>query len=164
MEKIGHFILFVAEIILKMAASLAALIALASVGNLFYKIIHGIQSLPVTVKEIIWWFKNVPEIDRLIEDYNTMTAASFNQKYGMEAVNSVMGYLNEIVNYFQAVYVNISEEPINTILATIIVFLIFYLSARLLRFYRQKGQGSFITKFERRAGRLIFNNVERHRS
>ncbi len=158
MEKIGHAILFIVEIVLKIAAGLAAVISLAAAGGFIHKIVEGFQSLPAAIRKIYWWFENAPEINTIVEDYNTMTAASFNQKYGMEAVNSVMDYLNETVAWLQQVYLNLTEEPVGTVLAVIIVFAAFYLTARLLRFYRQKGQGSFVTKFERRAGNRIFFN------
>lgn len=153
-----QFILFIIEICLKLAAPLAAIISMAAHGGFFYKIIAGFQSLPEAIREIIWWIKNIPEVGKIVDDYNTMTAATFNQKYGAGAVNYVMDYLNEGITYLQQVYQNLIEQPVSTVLAAVIVFLIFYLLARIVRFIRQEGQGSFITKFERRTGGRIFKD------
>ncbi|SMO51959.1 hypothetical protein [Fodinibius sediminis] len=156
MRLIANLFLFVIEYCFKLAAPLAALIATAARGGFFAKMMEGFQSLPEAVRESIWWIKNIPEVGKIVNDYNTLTAANFNQKYGSGAVNYVMDYINEGVSYFQQVYMNLSEHPLVTVIAALIVFLIFYLLARLVRFVRQEGQGSFITKFERRAGDRVF--------
>lgn len=148
--------LFIFELCFKLAASLAAIIAMAAQGGVVSKVMAGFYSLPEAVREIIWWVKNIPEIGKIVNDYNTLTAANFNQKYGSGAVNYVMDYLNEAVNYLQQVYLNISGQPLATVLAAVIVFLIFYLVARIARFVRQEGQGSFVTRFERRTGHRVF--------
>lgn len=150
-------ILLTLEYCLKLAAPLAAIISMAALGSFISKIIAGFRSLPEAVREIIWWIGNIPEIGRIVNDYNTLTAASFNQKYGAGAINYVMDYLNEGVAYLQRVYVNLAEQPISTMLAAIITFLIFYVAARFIRFVRQKGQGSFVTRYERRKGEELFH-------
>lgn len=163
---IKQTLLFILEYCLKLAAPLAAIISMAALGSFFSKIIASFRSLPEAVREIIWWIGNIPEIGSIVNDYNTLTAASFNQKYGAGAINYVMDYLNEGVAYLQRVYVNLAEQPISTILAAIITFLIFYITARFIRFVRQEGQGSFITRYERRKGEKIFRRNKRseHRS
>ena len=158
MRRIGNAVLFVVEFCFKLAAPLAAVISMAAPGGFVYKVISGFESLPEAIREIIWWVRNVSEIGVIIEDYNTMTAANFNQKYGAGAINSVMEYLNELVSYIQQVYVNLAEQPITTILAALLVFLIFYLGARVARFIRQRGQGSVVTKFERKMGNRVFSD------
>lgn len=158
MRKIANAILFILEFCFKLAAPLAAFISMAARGDFLTKLVQGFQSLPEAIREIIWWFKNVSEIGIIIEDYNTMTAANFNQKYGAGAVNYVMEYLNEAVAYLQQVITNLSDQPVATLLAAALVFLIFYLLARLARFIRQEGQGSVVTKFERKMGKRVFKN------
>ena len=158
---IKQTILFTLELCLKLAAPLAAIISMAAPGGFFSKIIAGFRSLPDAVREIIWWIGNIPEIGRIVNDYNTLTAASFNQKYGSGAINYVMDYLNEGVAYLQRVYVNLAEQPITTIVAAAIIFLIFYIAARLVRFVRQEGQGSFVTRYERRKGEKVFHRKKR---
>jgi predicted PurR-regulated permease PerM len=148
------------EFALKLAAPLAAIISMAASGGFIYKVVEGFRSLPDTVREIIWWIRNIPEISNIIDDYNTLTAAEFNQKYGTGAVNYVMDYLNEGVEYLQQVYMNFAERPITTISAALLAFLICYLLARVVRFIRQQGEGSVVTKFERRAGNKIFKKED----
>lgn len=157
MRVIGKAVLFIIEYCFKLAAPLAAFISMATPGGFINKIISGFESLPEAIREIIWWVKNIPEISIIIEDYNTMIAANFNQKYGAGAINSVMEYLNELVSYLQQVYANLADQPAGTILAALIVFVIFYLLARVCRFIRQRGQGSVITKFERKMGSKVFD-------
>lgn len=156
MRLIANIFLFIIEFCFKLAAPLAAFIAMPAQGGFFSKVIEGFQSLPEAVREIFWWFKNIPEVGKIVNDYNTLTAANFNQKYGSGAVNYVMDYMNEAVNYLQQVYLNISQQPFATVLAAITVFLVFYLLARLVRFVRQEGQGSLVTRMERRAGKRVF--------
>lgn len=156
MRFIANIFLFIFELCLKLAASLAAIIGMAAQGGFISKLIEGFQSLPEAVREIIWWVNNIPEVGRIVNDYNTLTAANFNQKYGSGAVNYVMDYLNEGVSYLQQVYLNLSDQPIATVLAAVIAFLALYFLARTMRFIRQEGQGSFVTKFERRTGNRFF--------
>jgi predicted PurR-regulated permease PerM len=151
-----QLILFIIEICLKVAAPLAAIISMAASGGFISKVVAGFQSLPEAVREIVWWIKNIPEVGKIVDDYNTMTAATFNQTYGAGAVNYVMDYLNEALTYLQQVYRNLVEQPVSTVLAALLVFLLFYLMARVVRFVRQEGQGSLVTKFERRTGNRIF--------
>lgn len=157
MRAMGKVALFIIEYCFKLAAPLAAVISLGAPGLFFSKVAHGFRSLPQAVQEIIWWFRNISEIGQVINDYNTMTAANFNAKYGSGAINNVMDYLNEAVAYLQQVYVNLAEQPVTTILAALVVFLIFYLLSRVARFIRQEGQGSVIDRYERRAGRRVFS-------
>lgn len=156
MRIIANAFLFIIEFCLKLAAPLAAVISMAASGNFLYKVIEGFRSLPAAVAEIIWWIGNIPEIGRIVDDYNTMTAADFNQKYGAGAINYVMDYLNEGISYLQRVYLNLVDQPVATLCAALVVFFIFYLLSRLVRFVRQRGQGSVVTKFERRMGHKVF--------
>lgn len=158
MRKIINAILFVVEYCFKLVAPLAAVISLAAPGSFLYKVMLGFRSLPDAIREIVWWFRNASEIGTIINDYNTMTAANFNQKYGAGAINYVMEYLNEAVAYLQQVYVNLAEQPVATVLAAATVFLLFYLLARIARFVRQRGQGSVVTRFERKMGDRVFEN------
>jgi len=162
LQFLKQLILIPIEYCFKLAAPLAAIISMAAQGGFVYKIVEGFQSLPEAIREIIWWFSNISEIGTIIDEYNTMTAANFNQKYGAGTINSVMEYLNEGVAYLQLVYLNLAEQPLATILAAFVVFMIFYLAARLVRFIRQKGQGSVIDKMERRAGDKVFSHSHEH--
>jgi len=149
--------LWVLEIAFKIASSVAALIVLGQKGSFFEKVGAGFYSLPQAGSEFYQTVSSSGYILEVINDYNTMTAAAFNQKYGGGAVNYVMAYLNEGVAYLLNVYENMSAEPVSTLLAALLVFCILYLLARSLRFYRQRGQGSFLDRAERKAGDRVFN-------
>lgn len=150
--------LWIFEIALKIAAPVSAAISLGSRGSFPEKIGAGFASLPETVRELIYTFGSSDYVVRVINDYNTLTAAAFNEKYGGGAINYVMQYLNEAVSYFQNVYENMSSEPVSTAIATLLVFLVLYLLSRSARFVRQRGQGSVIDKMERKAGDKIFRS------
>src|SRR5690625_805939 len=156
MRPIANLLLYIIEFCFKLAAPLAAIIAMAARGGFFSKLTEGFQSLPEAVRGIIWWVRNIPEVGKIVNDYNTLTAAMFNQKYGSGAVNYVMNYLHEGISYLQRVYQNVSAQPVSTLMAAVVVFFIFYLLARLARFLRQEGQGSGITRVERRTGNRVF--------
>lgn len=150
--------LWILELVLKLTSSVAAAISLGTPGGFFEKVGNGFASLPRAVGELYQSVSGSAYIVDVINDYNSMTAAAFNQKYGGGAVNYVMAYLNEGVRYLQNVYRNLSMEPVTTLVAAVLVFAVLYLSARASRFIRQRGQGSFIDKMERKAGKRVFQS------
>lgn len=148
--------LFLLEYLLKFSAGVISLIVLGDPGSFFGKLRTGYGSLLNVYEKIAEWPGDLVYIGSIINDYNTLTASAFNQRYGGDALNSVMDALNNGVVYFQAVYRNLSYDPFSTIAATIIAFVSFYFSARACRFIRQKGQGSYIVQKERQLGDRIF--------
>lgn len=150
--------LFLFEYLLKFSAGVISLIVLGDPGSFWGKLGTGYGSLLNVYEKIAEWPENVVYMGSVIHDYNTLTASAFNQRYGGEALNRVMDTLNNAVVYFQAVYQNLSHEPASTVVATIIAFLSFYLTARVCRFIRQRGQGSYIVRKEREFGDRIFRN------
>lgn len=155
---VANPVLWLLEIGLKITSSVAAAITLGTHGSFFEKVGSGFGSLPRAGSELYQTIYSSGYIVEVINDYNTMTASAFNQKYGGGAVNYVMAYLNEGVAYLLNVYKNMSAEPVSTLLAVVLVFSILYLAARSIRFYRQRGQGSFINRMERRAGNRVFRS------
>ncbi|MDZ7658705.1 hypothetical protein [Fodinibius sp.] len=153
-------ILFLLEYLFKLAAGVIALIVLGAGGSFFSKVGTGFGSMGNVLRQIAEWPDRLTYISTVIQDYNTLTAATFNERYGGDALNRVMELLNEGVAYGEAVYQNLSRQPVATIIATLIVFLLFYISGRACRFYRQKGQGSFLTKKERELGKRVFDQQE----
>ncbi|MDX1586519.1 MAG: hypothetical protein R3222_07240 [Balneolaceae bacterium] len=143
----------------KILAPIAAAISLGDTGNFLSKVSSGLGSLPEKIRELIRRLDNTEYITQIINDYNSLTAAAFNEKYGGDAINNVMQYLNEGVAYLQNVYRNVTEEPVSTALAALLVFMLLYLSGRLMRFVRQRGQGSVVDKMERKAGNKIFSST-----
>ncbi|MDZ7772991.1 MAG: hypothetical protein U5K31_09690 [Balneolaceae bacterium] len=149
-------ILFLMEYLLKAAAGLAALITLAAPGSFPEKLATGFGSLGEAVRRVVAWPDQAAWLARVIEDYNTLTAAAFNQRYGGEALNQVMAHLNRAVDFGQAVYGNVSLQPVATVSAVLLAFLACWISARGCRFVRQRGQGSWLTRRERKWGDRVF--------
>jgi hypothetical protein len=155
--KIGLFLL---EYTFKVLAGVTSLIVLGAQGSFFTKLGTGFGSLLNVVSEILETPGRLVYIGNVIHDYDTLTASAFNQRYGGQAINRVMESLNEGVVYFQSVYQNLAHQPIATLLATSIAFLTFYFIGRTFRFIRQKGQGSFLVRLERKLGKRFFRKSE----
>jgi len=153
-------ILFLLEYLFKFTAGVISMIVLGAGGSFFSKISTGFGSIGKVLQQIAEWPDRLTYFSTLIQDYNTLTASTFNQRYGGDAINRVMELLNEAVAYGQAVYQNITQQPVATIVATLLVFLLLYIIGRACRFYRQKGQGSFLVKKERQLGKRVFDQPE----
>ncbi|MEX0993941.1 MAG: hypothetical protein WD599_00340 [Balneolaceae bacterium] len=153
-------ILFLLEYFLKILAGVSSILVLGGQGSFFNKLATGYSSLIDVLYRIAAWPEKFSYITTVIRDYNSLTASAFNQRYGSQAINQVMDYLNETVFYFQTVYQNLAEQPISTVLATIIAFLSFYILARTMRFIRQRGEGSYLTRKEREFGDRVFRSSE----
>lgn len=157
-------LLFVLEYLLKITAGVTSIVVLGAAGSFFGKLGTGFGSLSDVYRDMTAWPETLSYTGAVIDDYNTMTAANFNQQYGGQAVNSVMESLNEWVAYFQAVYGNLTQQPLATLAATVIAFLFFYLIARTVRFVRQRGRGSWIVRRERELGDRVFRGQKEHES
>lgn len=153
-------LLFLLEYIFKFSAGIITMIVLGSQGSFFGKLGAGFGSLIDVLYKIVAWPDKLSYIAGVIEDYNTLTASAFNQRYGGQAIQGVMEYLNEAVTYFQAVYHNLTHQPFATVIASLIAFLSFYFCARIFRFIRQRGRGSYLVRKEREIGDRIFRNPE----
>ena len=55
-----------------------------------------------------------------------------------------------------AVGANFSNQPFTTFFAAVTGFISLYFTARLLRFYRQNGQGSRLVNLEQKLGERVF--------
>lgn len=153
-------VLLLLEYLFKLSAGVIAVIVLGAGGSFFSKLGTGFASMSGVLHQIAEWPDRLAYLGTVIQDYNTLTASAFNERYGGEAMNRVMESLNEGVAYGQAVYQNLADQPVATIVATLLVFLLFYAIGRVCRFFRQKGQGSYLVKKERELGRQVFDQVE----
>ena len=149
-------LLWTLEIAFKITAPVAAAISLGTQGGFFDKVGSGFASLPQTIRELLVTLGSSDYVSQIINDYNSLTAAAFNEKYGGGAIQYVMQYLNNGVVYLQKVYQNLTTETISTVIATLLVFVVLYLISRSVRFVRQRGQGSVVDRMERKAGDKIF--------
>ena len=158
MKFLLNIILWPLEYVCKIIAGFVAVLVLAAPGSFFAKIAAGFSSIVEAVRTLTNWPEQIQYFSALIDDYNTLTASEFHQRYGGDAINSFMGRLNESVSYLQNVYQNIVEQPVATIIAALLAFSVFYLAARVLRFIRQRGKGSYLTRKEREIGERVFDN------
>lgn len=152
--------LFLLEYLFKFTAGVIAAIVLGAPGSFFGKLGAGFGSLLEVGYQLAAWPEKLNYTAEIINDYNTLTASSFNQRYGGQAINHVMQSLNEGVEYLQMVYQNLVTQPVATAIAALVAFLTFYLSARVLRFIRQRGRGSYLTRKEREIGKRVFDNQQ----
>lgn len=158
MKYILSTILFLLEYFFKISGSVAAFIAVGAEGSFFSKLFSGYGSLVPALYRIFEFPEKSRFIANVIQDYNTLTASAFNRQYGGQAVNTVMETLNKAVIYLQSIYENISQQPVSTLLAGGFAFLSLYVIGRSLCFIRQKGQGSYLDRVERKLGDRVFNN------
>lgn len=158
---VGRGFLLLLEYCFKVSATVVAFIIMGTKGSFGSKLAAGFSSLSPALRSIFETPEKVSELTTIVRDYNTLTAAVFNERYGIQAINSVFDYLNEGILYFQAVYQNLINQPLATVCATAVAFFVLYLLARVLRFARQKGQGSFFTRLERRLGDRVFQGGQK---
>lgn len=159
-RNVGKLVLFLLEYLFKFTAGVIAVIVMGAGGSFLGKLGTGFSSIIDVLRQIAEWPGRLTYLGSVIQDYNTLTASAFNERYGGKAISRVMESLNEGVAYGQAVYQNLTQQPVETIVATLIAFLLFYVVGRSCRFFRQKGQGSFLIQKERELGKRVFDQPE----
>ncbi|MEX0780203.1 MAG: hypothetical protein WD037_10720 [Balneolales bacterium] len=155
-KMIGNTFLLILEYCFKLSSGVAGVIVLGTTGSFYDKLSTGYLSLFPVLGQISEFPNKIINSTTVINDYNTLTAAAFNQRYGGQAVNHVMASMNEGVAYIQAVYQNLSFQPATTLLALTLAVLSLYILGRAVCFFRQRGQGSFFTRMERHMGNRLF--------
>lgn len=155
-RKSGKGFLMFLEYCTKLTAVAVTAVVLVTDGTFVSKLGNGFGSVSSTLRNIFSAPSDIIDTAYVIHDYNTMTAAAFNQEYGANAINSVMAYLNGAVVYFQTLYQNLASQPFSTFFAALLAFCSLYFISLVLRFARQKGQGSWLNKLERKLGDRVF--------
>lgn len=153
---ITNAFLFFLEYFFKFSSGVTGLIVLGAGGSFFVKLATGFGSVLPALARLFEFPQTFINTTTIINDYNTLTAAAFNQRYGTQAVNHVMESMNVGVAYFHSVYQNLAWQPVETVFAVALAFSSLYLIGRGICFIRQKGQGSCITRLERKLGCRIF--------
>jgi hypothetical protein len=163
-EKIGklcyHFLMYLIEWGFKLCALVAGWFALVESGSFGLKIRTGFSSLSYGLRQL---FKAPSEINKMIwfvRDYAHMGKGALRQTYGAHSVEQFMHTLNEGITFLYRILNNISQNPLSTLGAGLVVVGIFYLLARIIRFTRQRGQGSRIVRMERGLADRIFQTEE----
>lgn len=153
---VGRFFLASIEYCFKGLALLSAGIALGTPGVFMEKFSTGFASLTSVIRNV---FELPAELSRqafLISEYNNMPASAFVDTYGAQNIDAVFAYFSNAVNFFSRVEENLTGNFFATISAAALLFAIFYLLAWVLRFARQKGQGSWKVQLERRFAEKVF--------
>jgi len=156
---VGRFFLAALEYSFKICALVATAISLYTRGELADKITNSFGSLPLALRHLTEVPGQLVEMGTLIHDYNTQAITAFTQSYGVGATNNLLLTLGEGVEYFIVVYNNFLSGPLATLVAMVLVFVTFYSFARILRFARRKGQGSLLTRLERKLAGRIFGST-----
>lgn len=151
------FLLFL-EFCIKISAGVVTAVVLAADGSLGTKLGTGYSSISSALRKLFDAPGDVADAAHLINEYHTLSASAFNEQYGANAINGVLGYLNGGIVYLQDVYQNFASQPFATFFASLIAFSSLYLISLVLRFARQKGQGSYLNRLERRLGERIFES------
>ncbi len=152
----GRFSLLLLEYCIKLSAIAVTAIALAAQGSFLTKLGTGFGSISPALKQIFTAPAEIYEAANLIHKYNTLPAAAFNEQYGADAINGALAYLNGGIVYLQTVYQNFANQPFTTFFAALIAFGTLYSISLILRFARQKGQGSYLNRLERKLGEHVF--------
>lgn len=155
-QRAGQIMLWLLEAGFKLFACITGIVIFETKGAFGERLSIGFSSLPSSLRSLTEFPSKVSETITLIIDYNTFTAAEFNQLYGEHAVGELLASLNVVAEYLLQLYRNLVYYPLESILAAAIGFCSFYLLARILRFYRQEGKGSYFTRLERKLGEKIF--------
>lgn len=157
----GKFFLVFLEYCIKLSAFVVTAVVLATNGSFGTKLGTGFSSISPSLRTLFESPGEISEAAAVIHEYNTLGPAVFNEQYGVEAINSVMAYLDGGIVYLQTVMSNFGSQPFATFFAAILSFWSLYLISLVLRFARQKGQGSYFNKLERKLSDRIFETSRR---
>ena len=161
MNRLRHVIGFPIEYAMKATAATAGLLSLGAEGGLVGKTLTGYRSIPATVGELRHLPAKLSSVTEVVNDYNTQTAREFTATYGGNVIQMISDNLNGLISYATRVAENFQTAPLTTLSAAGIAFLGAYGLGRATRFWRQKGQGSFVQKFERDLGDRVFSTRSR---
>lgn len=152
----GKLVLFFLEYCFKLFAVLVTMVTLSSPGSLGSKLGNGFASLSLSLQKLFAAPGELSSMAHMVYQYNTLSSTAFNEQFGPDAVSSLLTYLHGGVIYIHTVSQNFTSQPFTTFFAALIAFLSIYVISLVLRFARQKGQGSFINKLERKLGEKVF--------
>lgn len=163
-EKIGKISYQIALIVIewgfKLCAFVATGMALSTKGPLGTKISSGFGSLSHGLRQLIEAPAEFKEISWAARKYHQVGHAEFQESYGLAPIDQLVSSLTNFFVFVDQIAGNFSQNPLVSIIAAIVVFVSLYLLAWVIRFARQKGQGSLLYRFEKRLGDRIFNRKD----
>lgn len=157
----GKCFLFFLEYCIKLSAFVVTAVVLAADGTFGTKLGKGFSSISPSLRSLFEAPGEITEAAATIHDYNTMSEAAFNVQYGADAMNGVLAYLDGGIVYVNTVMSNFGSQPFATFFAALISFWSLYMISLVLRFARQKGQGSYFNKLERKLSDRIYETSRR---
>ena len=152
-----QFTLSLIEWGLKICAFVAGLLTLGAQGPFGVKIGTGFSSLSSSLRQLFEAPVTFKEISWAAREYHQAGHAEFQEAYGLAPIDQLVASLNGFFGFFNQISTNLSQDPFVSIAATLLVFLSFYLLARILRFARQRGRSSWLCRMEQRLGDRVFN-------
>ena len=156
----GKLFLLVLEYSVKLTAVVVAAVTLSARGTFGEKLGAGFSSLSPSLRKLFDAPSEISGAASVIHEYHTLPASAFHEQYGADAINGVLAYLNGGIVYLQTVTQNFANQPFSTFFAALVAFGGLYLLSFILRFARQKGQGSYLTRLERRLASRIFDEFK----
>jgi hypothetical protein len=156
----GKLFLLFLEYCVKVTAVVVTAVTLSARGAFGEKLGTGFSSLSPSLRKLFDSPSEISGAASMIHEYHTLSAAAFHEQYGAEAINGVLAYLNGGIVYLQSVAQNFASQPFSTFFAALVAFGSLYLLSFILRFARQKGQGSYLTQLERRLAAHIFDEFK----
>lgn len=154
-----QFTLSLIEWGLKICAFVAGLLTLGAQGSFGVKFGTGFGSLSSSLRQLFEAPITFKEISWAAREYHHVGHAEFQEAYGLAPIDQLVASLNGFFGFFNQISTNLSQDPFVSIVAAVLVFLSFYLLARIIRFARQRGQGSLMCRLEQRLGDRVFNRV-----
>lgn len=133
-------------------------VVLIADGGFGMKLGTGFSSISASLRSLFEAPGDIIGAAHLIDEYHNLSAAAFEARHGAEAINGVLAYLNGGITYLQDIGQNFATQPFATFFASLISFASLYFISLVIRFARQKGQGSFLNRLERRLGERVFEN------
>jgi len=141
------------EWLTKVAAVPAGVFALGGEGGLVSKMAYGAKTVMTAPFQIPAALSKVQEV---AQDYTTMVANAFTEKYGPSVVQAAMDEVHGGIEYCNHALQNLQDQPAETLAAGASIAALMYGTGRAIRFWRQKGQGSWADRLERGIGRRFW--------
>lgn len=164
-EKVGkasyQFSLSVIEWGFKLCALVAGMLALAANGSFGNKVGTAFGSLPEGLRQLFTFPSAFNKMSWTAREYHQMGEGRFREAYGMMPVDQLIGSLSGYFSFFHEISVSLSRAPLMSVTAALMAFLSFYVLGRIIRFARQRGQGSYLCRLEQQLGDQVFNRRER---
>lgn len=154
----GKGFLFFLEYCIKISAFVVTGVVLVTNGSFGAKLGSGFSSISPTLRALFEKAGELSGVATMIHDFNVMSINAFKAKHGVDAVNSVFAYLDGGIVYVQTVMNNLSSQPLSTFFAALLSFGSLFMISLVLRFARQKGQGSHFNRLERRLSERIYSS------